>query len=88
MCCALYCIFTALKKSVHILFHRKCLAFDVMSNGGSFAHLVVYYLGGQEVWFLNLLYTKFCKRRSLTSKRIYIPGSLVCVVSVLVVSVL
>lgn len=23
---------------------------------------------------LNLLYTKFCKRRSLTSKGIYIPG--------------
>lgn len=79
--------FHSFEKSVHILFHRKCIAFDVLFNGGSFAHLVVYYLGGQEVWFLNLLYTKFCKRRSLTSKRIYIPGSLVCVVSVLVVFV-
>lgn len=61
---------------MHILFHRECIAFDVLFNGGSFAHLVVYYLRGQEVWFLNLLYTKFCKRRSLTSKRIYIPGNL------------
>lgn len=42
-------------------------------------------LGGQEIWFFNLLYTKFCKTRSLTSKIIYVPGSLCVFVLVLVV---
>lgn len=37
--------FHSFEKSVHILFHRTCIAFDVLFNGGSFAHLVVLLFG-------------------------------------------
>lgn len=67
MCCALYCIFTALKICAHIVSY-KMYSFWCPFNGGSFATFSYLILGGQEVRFLKLLYAKICKGKFYPQK--------------------